>query len=315
MNQLKYLDLCAGTGAFSLVMKKINAKCILSNDMEKNSQIIYNINFPDNNFILDDIHNIDITNIPEYDILCAGFPCQPFSIAGKQNGFDDYRSNVFNKIIEIIKYTLPNIIILENVKNLKTHDKGNTYNFIKESLSNHGYFIHSNILDTSKITDIPHHRERIYIICFRDVELYNKFDFNFEVKPNKKIKDFLEDNINDKYYYSDRFKVYNEIQKNVIKHIDENVLYQYRRYYIRENKNGHCPTLTANIGTGGHNSPLLLDDVGIRKLTPRECFNLQGFPEDYILPNISDSALYKLAGNAVSIPVIELIIKKINSIL
>ena len=125
----------------------------------------------------------------------------------------------------------------------------------------------------------------------------------------------LEKNINDKYYYSDRFKVFEEVEKGVTKHISENVLYQYRRYYVRENKSSSCPTLTANMGGGGHNVPLLKDDKGIRKLTPRECFNLQGFPKNYKLPEVCDSDLYKLAGNAVSLPVVELIVNKLEGII
>ena len=105
------------------------------------------------------------------------------------------------------------------------------------------------------------------------------------------------------------------MEKGVTKNISENVLYQWRRKYVRENKSNSCPTLTANMGSGGHNVPILKDDKGIRKLTPRECFNLQGFPSDYKLPNLSDSALYKLAGNAVSVPVVDLIVNKLDSVI
>ena len=125
----------------------------------------------------------------------------------------------------------------------------------------------------------------------------------------------LENEVEDKYYYSNKFKVFDEIKKNITKNISNNVIYQYRRYYVRENKSSSCPTLTANMGSGGHNVPLLKDNKGIRKLTPRECFNLQGFSKDYKLPNICDSALYTLAGNAVSIPIIELIVNKLISII
>ena len=118
-----------------------------------------------------------------------------------------------------------------------------------------------------------------------------------------------------KYYYDKNFKVFNEIKKSVIKHINKNTIYQYRRHYTRENKSNVCPTLTCNMGSGGHNVPLLLDNKGIRKLTPRECFNLQGFPIDYKLPNISDSKLYQLSGNAVSLPIIKLIKDEITDIL
>jgi len=304
------IDLCAGTGAFSYVFNKYNIKCIFANDNDINSKKIYDINHK-NKLICKDIEKINIENIGKHEILCAGFPCQPFSIAGKQLGFDDKRSNVFWNILKIIKFYKPKIIILENVKNLQSHNKGDTFKIIYKKIKKLNYNIKYKILNTSKITKIPHNRERIFIIGFLDIEMYKKFDLNFPKKKNKKIKKFLEHNIDDKYYYTKKYKIYDNIKKKITKHINYNTIYQYRRYYIRENKNNVCPTLTANMGTGGHNIPLLLDDKGIRKLTPRECFNLQGFPKSYNLPNISDNKLYKLVGNAISIPVIKLIIKKI----
>ena len=221
----------------------------------------------------------------------------------------------FWKIIEILEKHKPEIIILENVKNLKSHDNGNTYNIIEKKLQDTGYYIKTSILDTCKITTIPQHRERIYIVGFRDKQKYDMFNFDMIEKEKKQICNFLEDNVDDKYYYNERFKVFEQIKKDVNKNISENILYQYRRFYVRENKNNCSPTLTANMGGGGHNVPLLLDNKGIRKLTPRECFNLQGFPRDYNLPNICDSSLYKLAGNAVSVPVVELIIEKLINII
>lgn len=314
MDELKYIDLFAGTGAFSLCLQKNNIKCVFSNDMEKASETIYKLNYPEHNFVLGDINKIDINTIPDFNILCGGFPCQPFSIAGQQKGFEDERSNVFDTIIEIIQHKKPEIVILENVKNLKSHDKGNTFKIIIDKLKNSGYYIKYEILDTSKITDVPHHRERIYIVCFRDKDRYERFNFDFPEIENKQLKDILEDDVNDKYYYKATLKVYNEVVKEVQKHINTNTIYQYRRYYVRENKSNCCPTLTANMGSGGHNVPLLRDDKGVRKLTPKECFNLQGFPITYKLPVLSDSALYKLAGNAVSVPVVQLIIDKICQI-
>ena len=133
-------------------------------------------------------------------------------------------------------------------------------------------------------------------------------------KEKNPIYSYLEKEIDDKYYYDNRFKVFDEIKTSITKPISDNVLYQYRRFYTRENKNNCCPTLTANMGSGGHNVPLLKDKKGIRKLTPRECFNLQGFPSNYKLPELCDSKLYQLAGNAVSVPVIELIINKLDQI-
>ena len=311
-NTLNVIDLFAGTGAFSFSFSNLKKfKCVFANDQEKNSEKIYNLNHKNSNFLLKDINEINVKDIPEHNILCAGISCQPFSIAGKQKGFDDPRSNVFWKLLEIIKSHNPEIIIIENVKNFKNHDKGNTYKIITDKIKENGYYIKSEILDTSKITGIPHHRERIYILCFKDKKKHDDFSFDFpEIKKNS-IKKYLEKNIPDKYYYTDKLKVFDKVKENVIKNINTDTVYQYRRFYIRENKNKCCPTLTANMGEGGHNVPLILDDKGIRKMTPRECFNLQGFPESYKLPDISDSSLYKLAGNAVSVPVVKLIFDKL----
>jgi DNA (cytosine-5)-methyltransferase 1 len=313
---LRFIDLFAGTGAFSLALEK-NKKfqCVFTNDMMECSQKIYQLNNPKNKFTLKDLNTIDVSDIPSFDVLCGGFPCQPFSIAGEKKGFEDERSNVFSKIIEILEKHTPEIIILENVKNLKSHDKGNTYKIIESKLQEVGYNIKTSILDTNKITNIPQHRERIYIVGFRDKQKFDKFNFDFPTQVQGNICDLLEINVDDKYYYTDRFKVYKEIEKGITKNISENVLYQYRRFYVRENKSNCCPTLTANMGGGGHNVPLLKDEKGIRKLTPRECFNLQGFPTHYKLPNLCDSSLYKLAGNAVSVPVVDLIVSKLESII
>ena len=314
--ELRLIDLFAGTGAFSYVFGlQKNINCIYANDICEKSKEIFKLNHKNSIFKLGNLNDININSIPEHDILCGGFPCQPFSIAGKQDGFKDKRSNVFWKIIKILKIHSPEIVILENVKNLKSHDKGNTYKIIVEELKNLDYYIKDNILDTCIYTDVPQHRERIYIVCFKNKSKYDKFNFNFKKIKNKDIKDFLESNISDKYYYNDSLKVYDTIKEGITKHINENVLYQYRRYYVRENKSNCCPTLTANMGGGGHNVPLLLDNKGIRKLTPRECFNLQGFPSNYKLPNLCDSALYSLAGNAVSIPIVKLIADKISNLI
>lgn len=273
--------------------------------------------------------NTNNTNIPVYNFEVEKdnsyivnntivHNCQPFSIAGEQKGFDDKRANVFWKILEILLYHKPEIFILENVKNLKGHDNGNTYKTIISKLTELNYHIKTEILDTAKITNIPQHRERIYLVGFLDKTKYDKFTFDFPKIQNRPIKDFLESNnsIQEKYYYTDRLKVFEIVRDGITKSIDDNVLYQLRRGYIRENMSHCCPTMTANMGGGGHNVPLLKDTRGIRKLTPRECFNLQGFPTDYKLPEkLSDSALYKLAGNAVSVPVVELIVKKIYKLI
>jgi len=306
--KLKMIDLFAGTGAFTHAFEKSGkVECVFSNDMVKWSKDIYDINF-NHKLTLGNLNDIKVELVPPHHILTGGFPCQPFSIAGKREGFDDERSNVFWKILSIIDHHKPDYVILENVKNLVSHDSGKTFTIIQKKLTDRGYNIRFKILNTSEITGIPQHRERIYIVCIKSKEIFDKFTLDFPSVKKAKVSTLLEQNIPTKYYYTNKSSTWDLVKKSVIK---PDTVYQYRRVYVRENKSNECPTLTANMGTGGHNVPLILDNKGIRKLTPRECFNLQGFPTSYMLPNISDSNLYKLAGNAVSVPVVELIVNRL----
>jgi DNA (cytosine-5)-methyltransferase 1 len=286
------------------------------------SQTIYNANFR-HPLTLGSIIDIKTEDIPPHDILTGGFPCQPFSVAGKREGFNDPRSNVFWKIIEILNLRQPRFLILENVKNLTTHEDGRTFKIIIDALTNCGYTIYYKVLNTADITSIPQNRERIYIVGMLDEDI--KFDLDFLTIPKLQPSQMLEQNIDDKYYYVKNAnadlpaieKGKNEIiqmLKNTVDDFDS--VYQYRRVYVRKNKSNECPTLTANMGEGGHNVPIMKDALGIRKLTPRECFNFQGFSRQYnINVGLSDAKLYKLAGNAVSVPVVQLIINKLVEVL
>lgn len=307
-NKLRLADFCAGSGAFSLIFDKLElAYTVYANDSEKNCKKFFDENSKNCKLYLSDIFDLKIENIPQMDILTAGFPCQPFSKAGKQEGFKDERSNVFYKLMEIIKYHKPRFVIFENVKNLQSHDDGKTFEIIIQNIKEANYYFKYKILNTCKISTIPQNRERIYIICFKFQNDFENFKFPENIsESNLSIKDFLENNINSKYYYNNEIKIYGKLLEDVKKTIDKNIIYQYRRFYVTENKKNVCPTLTANMGSGGHNVPILKDKNGIRKLTPKECFYLQGFSSDLkISSKMSDSALYKIAGNAVSLPVIE----------
>jgi DNA (cytosine-5)-methyltransferase 1 len=293
------------------------------------------------------------------DILTGGFPCQAFSIAGYRKGFDDHRGNLFLSIIDLIKLLkvrhneLPKVLFLENVKNLMNHDEGETYKHIKNELEVLGYKVKERVLNTKDFSALPQNRERIYIVGFLNHEVADNFRMfedevleTFKIKKSdeekkKYIEDILDLNITNnehpEYYYTkEKYPHYfvcedeynniedskkKEVRVNLKEQINEEYqFYQVRRgMYVRKNMNGVCPTLTANMGTGGHNVPLIKVKDGIRKLTPTETFKLQGFPigDTYKLPTLyngkkySDARLYKQAGNAVSVDVITLIAKEI----
>ena len=312
---LRMIDLFAGTGAFTHAFQNTGkVGCVFANDMVEWSKQIYDTNF-NHPLTLQDLNTVNVTDIPPHDILTGGFPCQPFSIAGRQEGFDDARSNVFWKILEIIDHHTPRCVVLENVKNLVSHDEGRTFQTIRSNLEERGYNICTKVLNTSSITGVPQHRERIYIVCIKDKAIFDRFSLDFPAIEKRAVGDMLTvaAEIPEKYYYTEASSTWPLVSEAVV---NRDTIYQYRRVYVRENKSNECPTLTANMGGGGHNVPLVRDERGIRKLTPRECFNFQGFPGSYVLPaKMSDTNLYKLAGNAVSVPVVQLIANRLVPLL
>jgi DNA (cytosine-5)-methyltransferase 1 len=194
------------------------------------------------------------------------------------------------------------VIFLENVKNLQNHDEGKTFKTILKELESRNYHITYKVLNSSEYANIPQNRERIYIVGFQDKQVYNNFKFPEPVKLTKTIKHLLDDMVDEKFYYT-RSKYYTQLKKEMK---NSDTIYQWRRTYVRENKSKLCPTLTANMGTGGHNVPLVIDKKDIRKLTPRECARFQGYDDSFVLSDeLSNSALYKQIGNSVTVPVIE----------
>jgi len=303
-DKITFIDLFAGIGGIKIGFEKAGLECIFSNDFDKNCKITYDFNFAgkQKSLICADIAKISSNLIPDFKVLAGGFPCQPFSIAGYRKGFtDEGRGDLFFEIIRILKDKKPIAFLLENVKNLKTHNNGETLRIIYKELKKLGYYIDDKVLNTMEYGNIPQNRERVYIVGFLSQEAFNRFSFPEKIKLTKTIHDCLESNVDKKYYYNGK-PLYEKLKKEITK---KNTVYQWRRKYVRENKNGVCPTLTANMGMGGHNVPLVLNKKGIRKLTPRECANFQGFPKNFKLPNIADSALYKQFGNSVSVSVME----------
>ncbi len=313
----KFIDLFAGIGGFRLAMQNVGGKCVFTSEWETSAQKTYRENFGEIPF--GDITKERVKNyIPqEFDVLCAGFPCQAFSIAGNQKGFADTRGTLFFDIEQIVEKHKPKVVFLENVKNLVSHDNGNTFKTIIETLEQKlGYKTFAKVLNSATHANVPQNRERIFIVAFdpKQVKNYAKFEFPKPIKLTKTIQDFLDtEKQDDIFYYKKDHQYYPELVKTMI---SKDTVYQWRRVYARENKSNLCPTLTANMGSGGHNVPLIKDDFGIRKLTPKECFAFQGYPnEKYIIPKLANSKLYMQAGNSVTTTLVERIANQIIKIL
>lgn len=311
MKKIKTISLFSGVGGIDIAFNNHGFEIVYANDFDEKAVQTYNLNF-ENKCILDDITKVDESLLPDCDCLIGGFPCQAFSIAGYRKGFDDTRGTLFFDVARILKEKHPRIIFLENVKNLLSHDKGNTFKIILKTLEELGYYVKSKVLNACEYGNTPQNRERIYIVGFLSKKAYDNFTFPEKIKLTQTIFDCadFENRVKEKYYYT--YEKYPKIVKAFENFSNENTIYQWRRHYVRENKNGLCPTLTANMGTGGHNVPLIKTKYGLRKLTPKECFNFQGFPKNFQLPNgLSDASLYKQAGNSVCVKVIDRIVQQI----
>lgn len=313
-NKFSVGGLFSGIGGIEEGFEKAGFAISWANEIDSYACKTYRQNHRDHHLIEEDVHKLNPRKLNPVDVLVGGFPCQAFSIAGYRKGFKDPRGNLFYEIARFIDELKikPKALMLENVKNLSGHDKGRTRKVIEKILKDFGYYVHWKVYNTFKYTKIPQNRERTIIVCFRNKKSYSYFSNNLigNVSSIKPISAMLEKSkIDDKYYYFQDAYNYKELKK-LIKRRD--TLYQWRRVYVRENKNNLCPTLTANMGTGGHNVPLLLDDIGIRKLTPKECFNFQGFKSFKFPKDVPNSQLYKQAGNSVTIPLIKKIAMNIK---
>lgn len=317
--------LFSGIGGIELGFQNSGFQIIWGNENDPACSKTYKLNF-DHLLFENNIQELSSLNLKVPDVLVAGFPCQPFSIAGHRKGFEDNRGNLFFQIIRLIDEfkEKPKVLFLENVKNFYTHDNKKTFKRVYSEIENRGYSIFHKILNTSDYTKIPQNRERIFIICFRDegtlwsmsnnAKCSIKFDELFpppKVKNNSNFREFLEKKkVDDKYYYNQDKYMYSVLKKKMI---NKDIFYQWRRKYLRENKSNLCPAFTASMGTGGHNVPLIKDDYGFRKLTPSECFKLQGYDKSFKIPkNISNAQLYKQIGNTVTVKLIEILAKIIK---
>ncbi len=313
---LKCASFFAGVGGIDLGFENTKSfKVVYANEFDSYPVKTYELN---NKIKVDcrDIREVKSDDIPDFDVMLAGFPCQAFSVAGYRKGFEDEkgRGTLFFELVRIIKAKNPQIVFLENVKNLVGHDNGNTFSVILNELQKEGYHVKYAVLNAMEYGNIPQNRERIYIAAFKNIEQYKSFEFPLPVPLKKKLSDVIDFNnqVDEKYYYTEG-KYKGDIYEQLVDAMDDkNAVYQWRRRYVRKNKSGVVPTLTANQGEGGHNVCLIKTDYGIRKMTPHECFNTQGFPKNFKLPeDMSDARLYKQAGNSVCVSVIQRIAEKI----
>lgn len=296
----KFIDLFAGIGGIRLGFENIFGECVFSSEWDKYAQITYEANFGDKPN--GDITQIDKKEIPNFDILLGGFPCQPFSNAGLKRGFEDTRGTLFFYIAQIINYHKPKIVFLENVKGLKSHNKGNTYKTIQNTLEEIGYNVYSKVLN-AKDFGVPQNRERIYIIAFLD-----NVDFSFPKPSFEKIKvgNILEKEVLEKYTISDRLWAGHRRRKK--EHIEKGNGFGYSLFSERSL---YTSTISARYYKDG--SEILIEQEGKnpRKITPREASRLQGFPDNFKIP-VSDTQAYKQFGNSVCVPVIKALSKQIK---
>lgn len=335
MKSLTVGSMFSGIGGIDIGFSNAGFKIIWANEYNpKACETFKNYKkFNDVKLNSEDVRNLRTDEFEKVNVITSGFPCQAFSVAGYREGFKDKkgRGNLFFETARFIEDLQPDAYMLENVKNLANHDKGKTLRVIKNTLENDlGYSFIPFVLNSKDYGNIPQTRERIYIVGFRS-ESNVKYNFDLKNRKNEKtrtqrfsipdpipltktIHDCIDSKKQEeKYYYSKDHIYYKTLINEITK---KDTVYQWRRVYVRENKNNLCPTLTANMGAGGHNVPLILDKFGIRKLTPKECLNFQGFPVDFNYPtNMANSHCYMQAGNSVVVPVIKRIANNIYSVI
>ena len=312
--KFSYIDLFCGIGGFRLALDKLGGNCVFSSDYDKFAQTTYEANFGEKP--LGDITKIKEDDIPLHDVLCAGFPCQPFSIAGvskknslgKKHGFEDEKQgNLFFDIIRIAKFHQPKILFLENVKNLKSHDNGNSWKIITSQLENAGYYVFSQIIDAKFF--VPQHRQRIFIVCFQK-DAFCDIDFHFPSPPKARIYELpqiIEQKVESKYTLSNHLWQYLKDRKLAQQEKGNGFGYG----LVEVGKHEYTRTLSARYYKDG-SEILISQDGGAnpRRLTPRECARLLGFPEEYKIV-VSNTQSYKQFGNSIAPPVVYHIFKTI----
>ena len=293
------IDLFAGIGGMRLGFEKAGFEIVYSNDIDKYACETYRANFGE----IDerDIQSVDPLSLPAFDVLLAGFPCQPFSLIGKRDGLDDPRGQLFNEVVKFLNVRQPRAFVLENVKNLIKHNKRETYKFIKSALENAGtgYSVSEQILD-SKNFGVPQHRERVYIIGIKNPHKTFKFPEKSSASGNERLTDILEKNVPEKYYLSQKY--YEGLMAHKERHAAKGSGFGCE---ILDPDGVSNTIVSGNMGRERNliqDKPVSINKWGVRKITERECARLQGFPDSFKIP-VSSTQAYKQFGNAVSVPV------------
>jgi DNA (cytosine-5)-methyltransferase 1 len=330
--KFSFADLFAGIGGMRFAYESVGGECLLTSEIDSMARRTYNmqpwrIHSPRHVEVHDvvELGAMRPKQIPSFDVLLAGFPCQPYSIAGLRQGLLDEkgRGQVFLSILEILRKKKPKAFMLENVKGMLSHDGGRTISYMIDQLRTLGgaktvYNVLSpQVLNSMTHGGVPQNRERVFIVGFLNEIDASGFCWPNEVPLRKTLRQVLEaKKVPEKYFYSkEKYDCFDEIERHVT---SPDTAYQWRRVYVRENKSGVCPALTANMGSGGHNVPLVLHSDGrIRKLTPSECMRLQGFDRfGFVLPSdMADAHLYHQFGNSVTVPLIQSIAREVVKVI
>ncbi len=307
-------SLFSGIGGIDLGFIQAGFDIVWANEMDAAACRTYRHNFPNTNLIEGDIKRIATSDIPDCDVLTAGFPCQPFSIAGLQKGFKDRDGNLFFEITRIIDAKRPKVVFLENVPNLMEHDDGKTFLVIFNGLAQFGYTVYYRVLASNDYGNLPQIRKRIYIVAIREDISNRLYQYPEPMELTLKSSDIINRSVkqHDIYYYTEG-KMYDRLVAHMK---DRKAIYRITDTEVRWTKNQMCPTLTANMGTHKDRVHVVWDDYGIRKITLREGLDFQGFPKEFYFPNtITIDDAYKQIGNTVSVPVIARLATKIKEML
>ena len=305
-------SLFSGIGGIDLGFSQAGFQIAWGIENDPASCNTYRANLKSDLLIEQDIRNVRVETLPHIDVIVAGFPCQAFSVGGKQQGFSDNRGNLFFEIARFVQFHKPRYIFLENVANLIQHNNGKTFHVIYNTLIQYGYYIRYRVMRASEYGNIPQIRDRIYIVAFREIEDCDNFSFPEPIELKTQISDIINrtKQVHDVYYYknNDPFSL---AAKEIVKRKDS--IYRVYHSSIKLTQNFMCPTLTASMGTQKNQVPLIRDDYGVRKLTPRECLCFQGFPDAFVFPKTTTlENAYKQIGNSVCVPVIKRIAEKIK---